>query len=1056
MTSTAAVRVQAAPSSERVLRANLAAIARLCPDTAERIERASARGDVEFAAAGDGALTARAGGRLLASAKRPLEEAERLASSVDVREAAGVVVMGFGVGHHVGAMARRLGREGLLVVFEPDVGLLRAALERVDCSEWMRETNFALLTEPDDGAALSGALQGLEALLAMGVEIVEHAPSRDRLGEGGAAFGRTLARVMSAVRTNVVTTMMQTETTVRNTLMNLDRYVSGDGVAELAGLFAGRAAVVVSAGPSLARNVALLARPGVRERVVIVAVQTALKPLLSAGVRPHFVTALDHHEISRRFYEGLTERDVAGVTLIAEPKANPAILDAFPGMIRCPGDTTLNLLLGEPVDGTERHGTAPCGATVARLAYYIARLLGCDPVALVGQDLGFTDGQYYAGGAAIHEVWGAELNEFRTLEMFEWERIVRSRSILRRAADHLGRPIYTDEQMATYLAQFERDFKADEARGLRTVDATEGGVRKAYTSSASLGEFLDEHAAPGRPELPAIPAARRGRDERAIRAAEERVRAVRGDVWKIARLSRDASPILGRMLEVQRDQRRVGELIDRVYAMRDEAVSLQPAYELTHRFNQTGAFNRARTDRGLRLEESLEPVERQARQIERDRKNLEWLAAAGDAFGSLLDDAVKALRGGPKKTRDEAPVDAVAATRSESRRVSGAAAVIVARSDELPALARTVRGENLLRATLRRLSAMRTVRRAVILTDDATGVRALLAGAAPGIDVTVEPCDGAALRARMALTRAGRLWSPACWRGGLGGLTIYDEAMAPEAAAPAMERLNIDAALVVGGGWALVDPALCDEVMERHLEQPDRRRIAFSQAAPGLCGCVVDRHVMGDLAQSAARAGAFASLGGLLGYLPIRPKADAIAMPVCVQVDPAARDVGLRLIGDTSAGAALLERIGQRLGDGVWSADAAGAARAAREAASVLTPREAIVELTTSRVLDGARRRWAAGGAEREPGALMTEESFRRALGPLCAAREDVVVTFAGAGDPILHPRLPAFVALARESGGRELEFEVLQERIHPAQSRIDMLSEKTPAEYVAFDLLAL
>jgi ATP-dependent DNA ligase len=41
-------------------------------------------------------------------------------------------------------------------------------------------------------------------------------------------------------------------------------------------------------------------------------------------------------------------------------------------------------------------------------------------------------------------------------------------------------------------------------------------------------------------------------------------------------------------------------------------------------------------------------------------------------------------------------------------------------------------------------------------------------------------------------------------------------------------------------------------------------------------------------------------------------------------------------------------------------------------------------------------------------------------------------------------------------SVGERLEFEVLQERIHPAKSRIDMLSEKTPASYVAFDLLAL
>ena len=39
---------------------------------------------------------------------------------------------------------------------------------------------------------------------------------------------------------------------------------------------------------------------------------------------------------------------------------------------------------------------------------------------------------------------------------------------------------------------------------------------------------------------------------------------------------------------------------------------------------------------------------------------------------------------------------------------------------------------------------------------------------------------------------------------------------------------------------------------------------------------------------------------------------------------------------------------------------------------------------------------------------------------------------------------------------GPKLEFEVLQERIHPAASRVKMLAETTPASYVAFDLLAL
>ena len=48
------------------------------------------------------------------------------------------------------------------------------------------------------------------------------------------------------------------------------------------------------------------------------------------------------------------------------------------------------------------------------------------------------------------------------------------------------------------------------------------------------------------------------------------------------------------------------------------------------------------------------------------------------------------------------------------------------------------------------------------------------------------------------------------------------------------------------------------------------------------------------------------------------------------------------------------------------------------------------------------------------------------------------------------------FVTIAPPGQQSRLEFEVLQERIHPAKSRIDLLAERTPASYVAFDLLAL
>ncbi|WP_319457633.1 MULTISPECIES: ATP-dependent DNA ligase [unclassified Mycobacterium] len=41
-------------------------------------------------------------------------------------------------------------------------------------------------------------------------------------------------------------------------------------------------------------------------------------------------------------------------------------------------------------------------------------------------------------------------------------------------------------------------------------------------------------------------------------------------------------------------------------------------------------------------------------------------------------------------------------------------------------------------------------------------------------------------------------------------------------------------------------------------------------------------------------------------------------------------------------------------------------------------------------------------------------------------------------------------------AGAHGLDFEALQQRIHPADSRVRMLADKTPASFIAFDLLAL
>ncbi|XOV76723.1 MAG: motility associated factor glycosyltransferase family protein [Phycisphaerales bacterium] len=493
---------------------NLEAIALRSPRIAKRLSDAAPRRDITFVDTADevpsATLASPSGVIALASKRRPLAEAGTIAASVDIEDHGGIVVLGFALGYHARAIAERIGKHGVVIVYEPDLALLRAVLERVDHSDWIRETATCFLCDENASGEMSALTKGLEAPLSIGIELVEHAPSRARLGDRAAVFGSTFAEVVNAMRTQVITTLMQSDVTLRNVLMNAEHYVTRPGIADLKDAAKGRAAVVVSAGPSLERNLHLLADQEFRSRAVVIAVQTVLRPMLSAGVRPDFVTALDYHEISTRFYEGLTRDDLEGITLVAEPKVNPAVLDAFPGDIRLVTDEVLEQVFGPT--RTADDALTP-GATVAHLAYYLARHLGCDPAILIGQDLGFTDGQYYASGAAIHDVWAPELNAFRTIEMFEWERIARGKTKLIERTDHLGRPIYTDQQMATYLAQFEREFSADVDAGRTIIDATEGGVAKRGTTASTLAEALEQHAAADRSpiELPPVSTASRER-----------------------------------------------------------------------------------------------------------------------------------------------------------------------------------------------------------------------------------------------------------------------------------------------------------------------------------------------------------------------------------------------------------------------------------------------------------------------------------------------------------------------------------------------------------------
>ncbi len=1040
------------PQSQETLRSNLEALSRTCPALAQKLAAVSARPDASIYLADDGGATGEivegATMRALASKRRPLEEAARFAGRAELESHGAIAIAGFGVGTHICVLAQRLGHQGVILVFEPDLTLLRAVFERVDMASWINGTNLVIVETGDQPAVLSAALQGYEGLVAMGLQIIDHPPSSARLGASAVAFGETIARTVKALRTTIMTTLVQSPTTLRNLAMNADHYATSPGIGELEGALRGRPAILISAGPSLARAMDALASPGVRERFVLVAVQTVLKPLLERGIRPHFVTALDHHEISNRFYEGLTEDDVRGVTLIAQPMVNPGVLDAFRGEIRLVGDEHLDALLGEELAGSK--GSLRPAATVAHLAYEFARHLGCDPVLLVGQDLGFSDGQYYADGAAIHGTWGCELNDFRTLEMFEHERVVRQRHLLMRVPDQLGRKIYADEQMHSYQVQFEELFSRDSEGGLATFDCSQGGTLKRFAPPMAIDEAMARFdtgpfTIPGDGVNGSIGHACDAveRDE-VLSAVRVRIKGIAGDAKSLASASRRAAELLGQMRTVQGNQKRVALLIDKVNVCRDEVASLEPAWELTQFLHQSGALERAKRDRRIALDLASTPNERQLAQIERDQRNVSGLAEAADHLEELLESTIGVLDGAPKLIRQRA---------AEEVRVGASAArvcIIVPvdlerggmgnrRSiDEPIALDRTA-----LQLTMERLAQSRLAERIVLLSDQPERVRAMVRDC-PG-DIEIVHAQTESLR-RRAISLA-RVFAHSSWRGGLAGLTVYDEVFEAGLLCEIMQDLSIDAACLVGPDWCMVDPTLIDEVIERHLEDPDAHTFVFTQAAPGLGPCLLTRRLVEEIAAQRERAGPLASVGGVLGYIPDAGRADPIARDACVQIDPGLRDLGARVIADSpSRSSALGSFITQSAGD-------AGALVGSRLAEALSefahrqqrSARQITIELCTGRLSSGERGRWLRANREPEERSIMGLDLAAGVLEDLARAYPDAAVTFGGAGDPLQHPEFARFIQLADDAGigGIHVRTDLLDERGVDAllESRVGIIS---------------
>lgn len=572
----------------------------------------------------------------LHSRNRPAEEARQFVASLDLAGKEVVFLHGLGLGYVAEALLERLPGTDLFIV-ETDLELFRAAATARDLCGLLEHPRVVLLWQHEKDAFFA-TMHPHIAAIHLGSVSVEHPASCQRRPAVVAEHRRWVDEFIEYARTTVNTLVINGRRTCENICNNLPLYVSTPSVAHLRDAYAGYPAIVVSAGPSLRKNKHLL--PAASGKAVIVAVQTTFKPLLELGVEPNFVTSLDYHDICTRFFENLP----AGCRseLVAEPKATRLVFDLHLGPITLNGNDFAERLVRELKLNKE---SLPAGATVAHLAYYLSEHLGCDPIIFVGQDLGFSDGLCYAPGTSYDAVWQPELNRFCTVEMKQWEQIVRDRPILRRVEDVHGNPTYTEARLFSYLQQFERDFARSRRR---IIDATEGGVRKRGAEPMALADAIARFCT--RP-LPTRRAAASRRVD-LLGPAVESLKRRREEAGQIREIAEQTRPLLEQVRDALDSGKDVNPAIAALDALRARMGELATTFDLVLQLTQPSEIRRYHADRRIEAER-LQGTDRQRRQVQRDLDNVSAVIESARQFEQLLARTIARMEEAMETTRLE-------------------------------------------------------------------------------------------------------------------------------------------------------------------------------------------------------------------------------------------------------------------------------------------------------------------------------------------------------------------------------------------------------------------
>jgi hypothetical protein len=400
----------------------------------------------------------------LCSKVDPQREAERLVHSyLDGTEQL-VVLFGMGLGYHLQEMLR-MNSGAHFVIVEPDLELFAEILKTRDLSDILLSNNITLLIEPrgidlDEFSPHPSAVNIRQVVLR---------PYRTLFETKAQQAVKDFQAYVNGKRINIATLKRFDRLWTKNTFKNCHFFFTRGGVSILRGRFRGLPAIVVAAGPSVERDLALLKQHS--RNSILIAVDTVLNTLLSQDIHPDFVVTVDPQLINSYHLASLVippSTDVLPV-LIADPAVYPTVLRTYRGEVLI---TSSVFSPGRIIEQfAEIKGSIAAGGSVATAAFDLARIMGADPIILMGLDLSFSGGKTHISGSYVERYIQSYAHRLKPIHNFTWTYIRGGSPEV--FTDKSGTAVLSDRRMLLYRNWFERQIRCETTT---VLNATRGGL----------------------------------------------------------------------------------------------------------------------------------------------------------------------------------------------------------------------------------------------------------------------------------------------------------------------------------------------------------------------------------------------------------------------------------------------------------------------------------------------------------------------------------------------------------------------------------------------------